>query len=300
MKTNITVNKVLAVLLASFSLAGCGKSNPGPGMQDVIRFTDYIHEDTKAYSDNTIADIRTNGFNVACVTGTSKITVFNDRAVWENSMSAYVPQSGMFYYPANESVSFFAVYPVTQSVQVTSGSAFLSYTSDPDTDLLSAVKTGVTARKTSVALEFEHILSLVKFKAEGTDDRALYKLKKITVESPDGGLYEYPEGNWTPSGTNTTAAAYEGELTLDGKTEVPGGLTVVPCNPVIHVEWDTYSLDGTVRMASYSESSSLADVLQAGMQNTVTLKLTNSSGNPISFEVTVSGWENYNREVIFQ
>ena len=298
MRVNI---KVLVALVTVLCLAGCGKAGPGPdGIGDVIRFTDRVRGDldTKAYSENSIASIRQNGFKVACVTETNLVTVFNERAVWDGTLDAYVTESGMFYYPTGgEAVSFYAAYPASQSVDLHSSSAYLSYVSSPDTDLLTAVRTGVTARKTSVAMEFGHVLSLIAFKARGTDDDALYRLRRITVESPDGGVYDYSGGTWAPSGDTASVEVFSGDLPFLGTAEVGAPFTVVPCNPVIRVEWECWSTDGTVLMATYSESGSLEEALLPGEACTVTLVLSNREGNPMVFDVKVTPWDSEDHEV---
>lgn len=257
---------------------------------------------TKAYSENTVTQVQNNGFKVAGIvnsTGT-KVTMFNCHATWSSPTSCYNPDGGPFYYPVSDNMNFYAVYPSSQNITISSGAATLAYTQNMDTDLLASKALNVASQASPVALTFDHIKSLLHFKAVGTDPYAMYKVTGITVTAPNGGTYSYASNSWTASSTNGSYVYSSATTTLSGTTTIAGAMTLVPCTPSVTVTWDCYSLDGATKVAAYSVTKSLGDALLIGKDTTVTLRLPNSSAVPITFSVTVSSWGTpVEREVIF-
>lgn len=295
-------NCYCAVLISVLLLfVGCNKWE----MEDVYFDTSYSDKVisfrnngasfTKAYSDNTEGSIRVNGFGVACITENG-VSVFNEKAVWDNSMSVYRPVSRLYYFPMSETISFYAVYPFSQPIKVSDAKASLLFTQQPDLDLLASVKKDVAKTENSVPLEFNHILSLVKFYATGTDGNVVYILKSISLSVPSGGEFRYSSFDWE-SDEISNEAFYSGSIVLDGVTSVPGAMTFVPCEPVLHVEWDTYDLDGKTLIASNSENKSLGRPIRNGEECTVTLKLSNTQAESLAFEVIVSPWSETNKSI---
>ncbi len=252
---------------------------------------------TKAYGENTAAQLQANGFKVAGVTSANSV-MFN--AVASYASGVYSPAGGPYYFPASGTMSFFAAYPQDRTVDVdASGAATLSWSHDPDVDLLAAKNVGVSATSSSVALTFDHVLTLLKFKAEGTDASVVYKVKNITVRVPGSGVYSFADNAWTAGGTNVSQVYSDAVTTLSGVTDIDGAVTVVPCTPIVAVEWDTYASDGTTLIASYSDSKSLGTAVSIGKTATITLKLPNSDSNDITFTVEVNPWGSENHDLVF-
>lgn len=285
-------NKLFFALVAAVSLvSACQKdvTTPVKSNEGIISFGVKgigVEALTKAYSENTATEIQANGFNVAGITGTTLI--FNEKATYAESK--YSPVNGPYYYPASGTMDFYAVYPVSQEITVASGVATLSYTQDVDTDLLAAKSTGVSASGNPVALTFDHIKTLMKFKAVGNDTKAVYKVTGIKVTAPTSGTYAYAAGSWT-NGTTTDDYVYSSSTTtISGTTDIEGAITILPCTPTISVTYDVYAQDGTTLVQQYSKSAALSSAVSIGKTCTVTLHLPNDDVKDINFTITVNPW----------
>ncbi len=251
---------------------------------------------TRAYSENTATQVQANGFNVAGITGTT--TMFNEKATFADAK--YSPVNGPYYYPASGTMDFYAAYPTTQNVTVAGGAATLSYTQNPDTDLLAAKATAVAASDNSVALAFDHILSLMKFKAIGADNKVIYKVKSVKINAPTSGTYAYATDTWT-AGTSTEDNVYSSTLTkLSGTTAISGAVTVIPCTPTITVEYDVFALDGSETLIhSYTKTKALSSAVSKGKECTVTMTLPNDAAKEITFTITVNQWGSESQDITF-
>lgn len=274
------------------AVTACDKPVPDKG-DEMIRFgVDGLKAEvlTKAYSENTLSSVESAGFNIAGLVGST--AMFNDHA--SLSSSFWYPDSGPYYYPSSGTMDFYGVFPVSQSISLSGSAATLDYTQNADTDLLVARSHDVSASESAVALTFDHALSLVRFNAVGSDPKALYKVKTIKITTPTSGTYNYGANfaaeTWTPGGETAQLTYSSTVTTLDGTTAIAGGMTVIPCTPTIYVEWDTYTLDGTSLVASYSDSKALGSALAKGVESTITLTLPNADAVPIFFSVAVNPW----------
>lgn len=295
------MRRVYALVFCAL-LAACGKEPVVPVVapeQGVICFGDCtvgVEVETRAYAENKAADILANGFGCACVTSQG-VTVFNEKCEWNSGKGVYMPLRSPYYYPNEGTVDFFAVYPASTDVALSSGAASLSWTENPDADLLTAARTGVSKETGTVALAFGHALSLMRFRAVGTDAAVTYRVKSVAVECPASGTYSFSNSGWTPSGNSVTVDDYSGNLVLSGTTDIPGAVTVIPSTPVVKVSWDCLS-DGAL-VASYSESKALSEALLPGQECSVTLRLPNRDAVGIVLDITVTGWDSTSQDVSF-
>lgn len=251
---------------------------------------------TRIYSENTATEVQANGFNVAGITGST--TMFNEKATFANLK--YSPVNGPYYYPATGTMNFYAAYPVTQNVTVSGSTATLSYTQNPDTDLLAAKSTAVAASDNSVALAFDHILSLMKFKAIGADEKVIYKVKSVKINAPLSGDYTYSSNDWSNL-SSTADYVYSSSVTqLSGTTDISGAVTIIPCIPTIKVEYDVYSKNGSTLIHSYSKTKALSAAVSQGKECTVTMTLPNDAAKEISFAITVNPWGSESQDITFE
>lgn len=244
--------------------------------------------ETKAYSESTVAKVKAGGFGVAALNGTTLL--FNKTAVWDEAASSYSPSDGPYYWPASGTVDCYAVYPASQAVTVSGSAASLSYAHDGDTDLIAAKVTGAESSSSPVSLTFSHVLSLVKFKAVGSDSNVKYKVKCVKVTVPSSGKYDYASGAWSDTTAKAQQVFSSSVVTLSGTTVIPGTMTVIPCKPAVYVEWETYSPEGDVLIHSYSDIKTLDAGVAMGKESTITLTLPNSSAVGICFTVGVGAW----------
>lgn len=283
-------------------LAACGKERVMPvtaPWQGVICFGDCtvgVEVETRAYAENKAADILADGFGCACVTSQG-VTVFNERCAWDAGRGVYLPVGSPYYYPGTGTVDFYAAYPASSQVTLLPGTASLAWAEDPDGDLLTAVRTDVQKGTSAVRLTFGHALSLVRFRAVGTDPTVTYRVRSVGVECPSSGTYSYSSSGWTPTGGPVTVGSFSGDLALSGTTDIPGAVTVIPSTPVVKVSWDCLS-EGSL-IASYSESRALPEALLPGQECEVTLRLPNRDAVGIVLDITATAWDTTSQDVSF-
>lgn len=242
---------------------------------------------TRAYAENTAASVQQSGFNVAAVNGIS--LMFNSFASYIGGV--YLPEGSPYYFPASGSLDFYAAFPASHSVNVMSGVATLSYEQDADEDLLVCAVSGATSQGRSVDIVFDHALSLLRFKALGANADVIYKVTSVKVGAPSSALYSFSEGAWLNTGSYGDVVYSSAVTTLGSSaTVIDGAVTVIPCIPVVSVEWSVYAPDGNTLIGSYSSSKSLGVALSMGHETTVILTLPGGDVDGISFSVNVNPW----------
>lgn len=269
---------------------------------------------TKAYEESTASSLQAGGFKVAGVTSAPSL-MFNAVASFEGGV--YKPAGGPFYFPSAGTMSFYAAYPASQAISWSAqGGATMAWTNNCDVDLLAAASENVQSGSSSVALSFDHILTLLKIKAVGTDQSVIYKVKSVKVQVPGSGTFTFgatPASPWSNLGSNVEVVYSSETTTLDpvtypynaeahtGGTPIAGALTIIPCSPTVEVAWETYAADGTTLIASYGPMTrQLASPVTMGKTAVVTLLLPNADASTLGFSVTVTPWgEDENHELIF-
>lgn len=290
---------ILAISALCVFVASCNKDerpavNRSGASQYAISFVNAAA--TKAYSENTADDVQADGFGIACVTSEGG-NLFIEKASWDSGKASYFPANGPWFYPSEGKVSFYGVYPPSQTLSFSDGGIRLSYTQNSSEDLLAVKKTGVAATASPVALSFDHILSLIHFAAVSDDDSALYKVKSVSIKVPSAGIFAYDDYIWTPADGTKTESCFEGEIEVDGKVEIPSALTFIPCNPEITLKWDVYSPDGDTFVASHEETRTLDEALEMGEECTVTLLFAGSDAKKMDLSIEVKPWTQSDKEI---
>lgn len=296
------MKKILYVMAAFAALSSCTKdekpgNNNSAASQYAISFVNA--SSTKTYSENTATEVQTNGFGVACVTSEGE-NLFIEKASWNSEKSSYFPENGPWFYPSDGTVSFYGVYPSSQTLSFSENGINLNYSQDPSEDLLAVKKTGISATPSPVALSFDHILSLIHFAAVSDNEDEIYKIKSISIEIPSAGIFDFGDYDWIPAEGMKTEACYEGELVVDGETEIPVAATMIPCNPEIRFVWDVYASDGTTLLASHDETRQLDEALEMGEECTVTMRFSGSEPQEMALSIEVKQWTETDKELVFE
>lgn len=293
------MKKIVYLMAALAALSSCSKTE-GPAdshfavSQYAISFINAAN--TKAYAENTVTEIQAGGFGVACVTSEGE-NIFIEKASWDSGKASYFPANGPWFYPSGEKVSFFGVYPSSQSLSFSEEGIILSYSQNPSEDLLAVKRTGVGATASPVALSFDHILSLIHFTAVSDDDSEIYKIKSIRIDVPASGVFDYGDYCWIPADGMKTETCFEGEFDVDGTVDIPSATTFIPCNPEITLKWDVYSPDGATLIASHEETRELDEALAMGEECTVTLRFGGNEAREMGLFIVVNPWTQSDKEI---
>lgn len=250
---------------------------------------------TKSYSEATEQTLRAEGFNVAAVDSGGSL-MFLRHAVF--SGGAWQPEGGPYWWPAGR-VTFCGVYPCGLRMTVSSGDVTADYVHAPGTDMLASC--AVTARREgSVPLTFTHALSLIRFEGVSTDPAFRVKVRSVSVKVPSSGTYRFATGTWTPGGA-TVGETYSSTLTelpQDGTpAPIAGAVTAIPCSPSVTVEWDSYSADGKIFIASHKDTKSISPSLEKGRECLVTMRFSEKSAQQITFSVSIRPWEHIHHKI---
>lgn len=292
-----TIKSFLALMAGAIAVmmcASCSKENISsaePGSE--IRF---VVVDTKAFAETMASTLQTGGFKVAAIYDSDHSAMFNAAVAYDSGSSSFAVPGQHYYFPVSQAMSFYGVYPAdgTITVDATTGKATLTYSHDPDDDLITAAVNGVSKSNTpsgSVGLTFGHALSQLSVTAKGEEPTVDYKLMNLTVTAADGGVYDFSDGTWTLNTSAADRVLYDdasgmGVGTSD-KTAVGSALSVMPGDVKVRAVWKCYNKGTSIIV---NEKDVTIDVtLVKGESTTLDLTLP-FNGTGLSFSTTVGAW----------
>ena len=292
------MKRLFLILCSALALAACNKivenslSGEGNSAGHIVFRAEQL---TKSVTESTASVLHANGFRVAAVTGTT--TFFNENVSYV-SENAWFETAQTYYYPS-VATNFFAVYPKTQAISIDgTGAATLTYTSDGSTDLIAAKALDVVSRETPQPLTFDHILSQVVIKCQGSDANATYVVKSVTLSNSDAATYAYSTGAWT--GANkakaSTIVSSNTAASTSAFTTMGEAVTAVPAEMDLRVTWDC--LQGSTVVGSYDETVSFTPTM--GKVCTVNCTLPNKDAQVIKFTISVNPWGEETQNVVFR
>lgn len=289
------MKRLFLILCGTLALAACNKTaenslRTGEGNAEG-RIVFRAEQPTKSVTESTASVLQANGFKVAAVTGTT--TFFNENVSYV-SENAWFETAQTYYYPS-VATNFFAVYPKTQAISIDgTGAATLTYISDGNTDLIAAKALDVVSRETPQPLTFDHILSQVIVKCQGSDANATYVVKSVTLSNTDAATYAYSSGAWTGANKAKASAIVSSNTAASTSsfTTMGEAVTAVPAEMDLRVTWDC--LQGSTVVGSYDETVTFTPTI--GKVCTVNCTLPNKDAKAIKFTINVNPWgeENVN------
>lgn len=286
-------NLILTLAAAVLALASCDKM-PVAGMHSFLPNEIYFSDggitiDTKAFTEATNKSLQDNGFNVAALIENGNITMFNKAVTYSDG--AYSVPGEQYFFPAEGTMSFYAVYPKTQNIIVDGGAVTLSYSQNADTDLIAARKTAVSGTGGPVTLAFGHLLSQVSITVKGIETAVDYKVKSVKIICADSGTYAFASDTWTLGNTTAGISIYENSaaMPVSSVTNTPIGspVSVIPGTVKLNVVWDCYNKSTSTLVCSKDVTVDVA--LAQGMHSTLYLTLPSNSSE-MSFNTTVKEW----------
>lgn len=258
---------------------------------------------SKAVQETTVSEIAANGFNVAGVMSDGMV-FFNETAIKDENG---IYRTGTdYYYPMEDVISFYAVYPLERQIIFIDGSPCVQYDSplDFDEDLVLASRKNVAMNPSVVGLTFRHVLSQIKFTVIGLDTNADYILKSLTVLCRKKGTCNF-DGVWTPDAETAEMSFISSEIAVptNMKLSLDESYSCIPTVIQVCCEWETFQ--NGVKTATYSRStpdlnSADAIVMEQGKRNTINLVLPNEQAKEIVFTVTVNPWDENAKDIIME
>ena len=278
-----------------------------------ISFENFVHKTTKAAEANA-GTLESNGFVVsAYYTPTSGTAAYYFENIPVTYATDHYPTT--YYWPIEGKMDFYAVYPTSTITNKT----IANYTTEGAEDLLGAVKTGEdcathNTTKTTVPLQFNHLLTQIYFEIKGEDTVNSYKVEKIILEAKDDATYTYSSGAWSTPVTKktytyyapTSAVAFTGANYTVFGTKVDNSLMLIPQQDVIVKVYYTVETPAGAVLSKFNEdttdnnhqyksftasSSTVTTDVDWTKGTTVKYQLTLPIGvNPIEFTATVTDW----------
>lgn len=273
-----------------------------PELEDCpIVFQASCDDNAKAgYEESSVTKLVENGWNCLAVRSAGSATLFSGRMTYGSGV--FRPERAV-YYPYNESVSFYGVYPNAYTPTAGGGNPYITYSapSSANVDLIAAKKTGVGRQSSAVTMNFRHILSQLNFVCLSTDGNVNTHIMKITVHAPLSGTYSYSSDSWTSTGSRGNFVCLDKTESsaplVNGTYDVSSPMTVVPASVGITVKWFTTSkLDGRI-LGSYEKTITEIMTAVSGESYTVRLSLPNSDSVPIKYTTIIQRWTNTNANI---
>lgn len=288
------MKKILSfAALALLFLSSCQKGMTPSAPSQEIRF---VVVDTKAFAVTTASTLQTGGFKVAAIYDSDHSAMFNAAVTYDSGSSSFTVPGQHYYFPVSQAMSFYGVYPADEAIAVdaTTGKATLTYSHNPDDDLITAAVNGVSKSNTpsgSVGLTFGHALSQLSVTAKGEEPTVDYKLMNLTVTAADGGVYDFSDGTWALNTGAADRVLYDNAsgmgVSTSGKTAVGSALSVMPGDVKVRAKWTCYNKGTSIIV---NEKDVTIDVsLVKGESTTLDLTLL-FNGTGLSFSTTVGAW----------
>ena len=247
---------------------------------------------TKAFTEATATSLQS-GWN--CLALMSDGTqMFNTALSYQSGI--YRVSGKTYYYPLGKTMEFYGCYPT--SLNIDAGTKSIEYAQNPDTDLIVAKKTGLSAQSDAVSMEFSHALSQVDMKVKGSDTNADYFLKNLYLLTPADGTYAFTDNGWTSLGTATEYSYYTnaGAIVSTSVYQAFGSsMSFIPGPAKLRAIWECRNKNEDTVIGSYDVT---VDVnLQQGMHSTLNLTLPNSDAKEINLSVTVQAWKTESKDI---
>lgn len=293
---------LIPALLAA--LASCDKaasvSGPQSGIDNPISFVvSTPGQTTKAYTEAGLPALQSGGFKVSGVAAGASDPFFNEVATWDASSSCF-RTAGSYYQPATGQTAYYGVYPASQSISFSSGTATLSYTLDVQEDILAAY---TLQQKTGgpVALSFGHLLSQAAVRVKGGDSSFTFKVESIHLTGKGAGVYAFASDSWTGASLEKDAIYFSGEqqvstseftsFNVDNLAFIPRGDGSDGRDALrVTVGYRVYKGSTLVSDYTGSNARSATASLEKGKRCVVNCILPTGDVTDMSFTVTVSPW----------
>ena len=252
---NDMIRKKLFITAAAFAaIVGCNKiENLQP---EDYKYTLEPNEiafrassvDTKAFSEATATSLQS-GWNCLALTSDGT-TLFNTALTYEAPI--YRVSGKTYYYPLGKTMDFYGCYPT--SLAIDAGTKSIAYSQNPDTDLIVAKQTGVSAQSEAVSMDFSHALSQVDMKVKGSDTKADYFLKNLYLSTPANGTYVFADDEWTSLGTVTEYSYYTNagaSVSTSSYQAFGGPMSFIPGTAKLRAVWECRNKGEATVIGSY-------------------------------------------------
>ena len=247
---------------------------------------------TKAFTEATATSLQS-GWN--CLALMSDGTqMFNTALSYQSGI--YRVSGKTYYYPLDKTMEFYGCYPT--SLNINAGTKSIEYAQNPDTDLIVAKKTDISAQSDAVSMEFSHALSQVDIKVKGSDANADYFLKNIYLLTPADGTYAFTDNAWTSLGTATEYSYYTnaGAAVSTSAYQAFGSpMSFIPGPAKLRAVWECRNKNEDTVIGSYNVTVNVN--LQQGVHSTLNLTLPNSDAKEINLSVNVQAWNTENIDI---
>lgn len=290
--------RIVIMSALSISLMGC-QTMLEPKIEDSlpsvrpneIAFYAKSESATKAFAEANETSLQSGWNCAALVNGTD--VMFNTALTYESGV--YRVSGKTYYYPANGTMDFYGCWPT--SCEINSSTKTISYSQNPDTDLVVAKATGVAAQDVAVPMSFSHALSQVVVQCKAADANSDYKLKAIYLKAPQGGTYSFVTDEWSSldAASEYTLFTNAGKALTTELQPAVNASTFLPGTVSLRVVWDCYNTGTSIVNGSYDREVSVT--LTQGMKSTLNLTLPNEDAKEITLTVSVDGWSNESKDV---
>lgn len=297
------IMKILKTIIPAMALGAmlvsCGKSpvsiiKPEPG--EIYFGSRGISVETKAVNETNAEALQSGGFRCAAVIDADKSEMFNAALSYADGF--YKVPGKKYFFPAEGTVSFYAVYPDSEQICVAAdGSATIVYSQNGTEDLVAASSPAHEKSDDAVMLTFSHKLSQLVVKCKGNDPETDFFVKGISITAPEGGVYDFTADSWKDLGGKQTYEAVPSEGETVGE-DYSKSMTFIPGKVKIRFVWECRIKGTQTVVGEYDQS--LTTELVKGRRSTMNVTLCNLEASELQFTASVDAWEGYEKDYDMQ
>lgn len=289
------MKKSLFTLALVASLVACGKNSESvqAPIENGRKAISFGYAETKAFTELNLDGLKTSGFNVLGLNG-STVLINNETAAYTPASDAF-KTSTIHYFPSTGTVDFFAVAPATDLTPGTKNASFAQSTALAGTeDIIASYALDQTGDENGkVSLNFKHILSRIKVLAKCEDTNLVFSIESVKIVGNDKGTYTFAsdDEHWTSTdSTEFSVPSVPMAITTEASTLLDDR-SVIPAEGKdfsVEITWKAKDGDNVIAQETTKKGFNVAP----GKKNTITCVLMkDQSLKEIQFVVTVEDWE---------
>lgn len=285
---------ILALAAGLTALASCSKNPGNQARKEIVFGISGVRVETRSLVETDFDELKDNGFRVFCMTSGDEPPVFNTIVRYDGTDKVFRDPSTRYYYPeSNCPLSFGAIYPPTETIQMEDGIGIIHYSQNPDKDLCAAHLCEV--QECTIMLNFSHPLARISFNCAAEDEAVDCKIDRIGIVAKNKAKFiidPIGEDDYWEDDEDTEDTEYPivSASTAISTTMAPIGetMTFIPGDYILKVKWSVYRKGSGELLAQYSSDITGLNVSR-GVHKTFNLTIPYSEKD-IHFVAAVSEW----------
>lgn len=287
-KTFLWMTAVLCTLIS------CQKSYPYDNSSEIRFGSKCMSFETKAFMETVDSVLKADGFRAAGVVNVGNTVMFND--IVKQTENIYTVPGQHYYFPEESTMSFYAVYPITENIVMEWDGMKIYYHHNPDKDLIGASKLNMPDQKNPVQMEFKHLLTQVSITIKKEDSNDICKLKSVSIKGINAGKYNFKTDEWFIMGDEEEYSFLSSEEGIEiSESEIPVGpaMSFIPEKIKLNAKWENYNSEIGILTGSHEQTIEVE--LTKGEHVTIALTIPANSSE-VLYSSIIDSWKDTRTE----